>query len=131
LRCQKIIHAVGPVYTDGEHQEAELLHEAVMHSLLMAEAEQLSSISLPAISSGIFVRLLSHTPPHASIDSLLSPFFRQGFPKDMCATLMFDAAMQFLKQRPTTVVKEIRFCNFDSPTVQVFVAEFDQRFPED
>lgn len=55
LRCQKIIHAVGPVYTDGQHGEGEELHEAVLHSLLMAEAEQLSSISVPAISSGIFV----------------------------------------------------------------------------
>ncbi len=63
---------------------------------------KLSSIALPAISSGIF-----------------------GFPKPLCAQIMvsagntyriqFEEALKFCKEYPDSTLKEIRFTNFDSP----------------
>mmetsp|Transcript_38599 Transcript_38599/g.62535 ORF Transcript_38599/g.62535 Transcript_38599/m.62535 type:complete len:342 (-) Transcript_38599:358-1383(-) len=107
LKCKKVIHAVGPVWEDGNEDEPELLESAVKNSLLKAEELQLTSISLPAISSGIF-----------------------GFPKDLCAEILFDVAIKFAASHTESSVREIRFCNFDAPTVRYFVSEFDRLFSQ-
>lgn len=61
-----IIHAVGPIYHDGNHNEVisinlyfyiskeEDLKNATLNSLKMAESLNLKDIAIPAISSGIF-----------------------------------------------------------------------------
>jgi len=64
----------------------------------------LNSISIPAISSGIF-----------------------NFPKDLCAKILFQTAIDFCEGNPKTV-NEIRFTNFDAKTVEIFAAEFKKRF---
>jgi len=62
------------------------------------------TISIPAISSGIY-----------------------GFPKDKCAKIFFDVAIDHLENKETTL-KEIRFVNFDDNTVKFFKKEFNSRF---
>ncbi|MFN4183004.1 MAG: macro domain-containing protein, partial [bacterium] len=52
LPAKKVIHAVGPRW--GEGNENEKLRSAVWNSLKKAQEEQFQSISLPAISAGIF-----------------------------------------------------------------------------
>ncbi|MCL5023027.1 MAG: macro domain-containing protein, partial [Nitrospirae bacterium] len=59
LPARYVIHAVGPRM--GEGDEDNKLKQAVLSSLMLASGKGLKSISLPAISSGIF-----------------------GFPKDRC-----------------------------------------------
>ena len=49
-----MIHAVGPKWKDGERNEAELLYNAYMKSLLLAKEYNLHSIGFPLISSGRF-----------------------------------------------------------------------------
>jgi len=69
----------------------------------LEKAEELNakSISLPAISSGIF-----------------------GFPKEKCATIMFDMAISYVKEKKgKTGLQEIRFTNFDDKTVELFDKE--------
>lgn len=74
---------------------------AVRGALDKADEMRLSSIALPAISSGIF-----------------------GFPKPLCAQIMFEVAIAFAKERgSSTTLREIRFTNFDEATVNIFVAE--------
>lgn len=64
LKCKYVIHAVGPIWNDriGPQANVDLLASAVMNTLIMAEKLECKSVSIPAISSGIF-----------------------GFPKPLCA----------------------------------------------
>mgnify|MGYP001025470695 FL=1 len=100
LPCKVVIHAVGPIWEGGGQGEDELLRQAVWHSLLKANELQLSSISIPAISSGIF-----------------------GFPKPRCAQILVKTALDFCAQYPGSSVREIRFTNIDDLTVRLFAAE--------
>ena len=54
LKAAHIIHAVGPVYKDGRHQEAALLERAYRSSLALASTHKIRSIAFPAISTGIY-----------------------------------------------------------------------------
>ena len=54
LPARYVIHAVGPVWKDGLHGEAETLASCYTRSLTLAREHGLSSIAFPLISSGIF-----------------------------------------------------------------------------
>ena len=84
LPSKYIIHAVGPIWKDGNHNEDELLRSAIWNSLEEANKLQVKSISLPAISSGIF-----------------------GFPKERCAQIIVQTAYSFCEQRKDTTLREI------------------------
>jgi len=103
MNSKYVIHAVGPIYSGGNHNESQLLESAVKNSLELADKKQFKSIAIPAISSGIF-----------------------GFPKDSCAEIMFRTALNFFAARPQSNLKLVRFTNFDIPTVAVFCQEFDK-----
>lgn len=100
LPARVVIHAVGPVWQGGRAGEDELLRSAVWNSLARAEELKLSSIALPAISSGIF-----------------------GFPKDRCAAIFVKAALDFIEEHPEGHLRQIRFTNIDRRTVDLFAAE--------
>lgn len=99
LRADHVIHAVGPRW--GEGDEDEKLKNAVTSSLLLADENRLKSISLPAISAGIF-----------------------GFPLERCAQIILQTIRDFFEQRPDNSLKEVRICLFDEPTVRVFLENF-------
>ena len=94
LPCKFVIHTVGPIW--GEGDEAAKLRRAVWNVLTLAELYNLRSVSLPAISSGIY-----------------------GFPKPLCAQILLAAAREFLSQ-PDIMLQEVVMCNFDSATVKIF-----------
>jgi O-acetyl-ADP-ribose deacetylase (regulator of RNase III) len=99
LACQYIIHAVGPIWRDGSQNEEGLLRDAAWNSLAKAHEMGLSSIAFPAISSGIF-----------------------GFPKERCAAIMVNTAIDFCAQFPESPLQEIRFTNIDELTTSIFEA---------
>ncbi len=106
LPARWVIHAVGPVWRDGG-DEPELLASAVRSALEVAAAHGLESVSLPAISSGIF-----------------------GFPKPLCAEVMWTTALDYLAAHPDSSVREVNFCNLDRRTVEIFHVEAVRRFGE-
>lgn len=54
LPARFVIHAVGPVWRGGHHNESELLASCYRRAIELAGQAQLSSIAFPAISCGIF-----------------------------------------------------------------------------
>lgn len=101
LRATYVIHAVGPRM--GEGDEDNKLRSAVVSALALAAEKGLRSVSLPAISSGIF-----------------------GFPKDRCAALLVGETKAFLEQRRGPGLALVEFCIFDDETLGYFKREFDK-----
>ncbi|MEM2812242.1 MAG: macro domain-containing protein, partial [Candidatus Bathyarchaeia archaeon] len=93
LKAKYVIHAVGPVY--GEGDEERKLRDAVINSLKLAEQYGLLSIAFPAISTGAF-----------------------GMPKKMCAETMLPAAISYVKGG--TNIEKIIFCLYDHETFNIF-----------
>jgi O-acetyl-ADP-ribose deacetylase (regulator of RNase III) len=95
LPAKYVIHAVGPVWGDGD--EDAKLAAAVNGSLEVADELKCTSISFPAISTGIF-----------------------GFPKDRAAKVMFSAIENYFSRHPSGI-KSVRFVLFDDSTIKAFL----------
>lgn len=54
LEAKYVVHAVGPVYSDGTHDEAALLASAYRRGLEVAAAHGVTSIAFPSISTGAY-----------------------------------------------------------------------------
>lgn len=102
LPAKYVIHAVGPVWGDG--QEDEKLSAAVHGSLEVADELKLSSISLPAISTGIF-----------------------GFPKDRAAGVIFSTIKNYFAHHESGI-KLVRIVLFDDTTIRAFVSSWTDQF---
>lgn len=100
LPFKAIIHAVGPRM--GEGDEDNKLKNAIRNSLTLASQKGFQSISIPAISSGIF-----------------------GFPKDRCAEILISESMKFVHENPQTSLKTIEFCMRDDDTLLYFKKQFE------
>ena len=103
LNAKFVIHAVGPIWGSGD--EVAKLEQSIRSALDLAEQHKLTSISLPAISSGIF-----------------------GFPKELCAKTFLNTIENWLDENPKRSLQTIRLCNFDKPTATLFEREAMRRF---
>ena len=84
LPCKYVIHAVGPEWEkQSKKKTINLLHTACVESLKLASKLCLSSIALPAISSGLF-----------------------GVPIDLCASSMLNGVEQYLEQLKQTKLQK-------------------------
>jgi O-acetyl-ADP-ribose deacetylase (regulator of RNase III) len=104
LPCRYVIHAVGPVW--GEGDEDAKLRSAVTGSLALADEKALTSLALPAISTGIF-----------------------GFPKDRGARVILDAIVDYFTDKLDSSLSEVRITLIDEPSVTTFADEFSHRWP--
>jgi O-acetyl-ADP-ribose deacetylase (regulator of RNase III) len=96
LPCRYVIHAVGPVW--GEGDEDRKLAAAVSGSLHLADRLGIASIAFPAISTGIF-----------------------GFPKERAARIIVSTIKNYFIEKPDSGIRLVRLTLFDLPTVQAFV----------
>lgn len=98
LACKAVIHVVGP--RNGEAKENEKLSLAINNVLILAQQNGFKSISIPAISTGIF-----------------------GFPKDKCAKILVEDSIKFVKDnKPASggALEIIEFCIYDEETLEQF-----------
>jgi putative ATPase len=98
LPFKGVIHAVGPC--QGEGDEGKKLASAVDAALRIADGAGWTSLSFPAISSGIF-----------------------GVPPDVCARAYVAAVRSFFTFFNQTPLKLVRLCLFPGPVVDAVVRE--------
>lgn len=103
MPAKYVIHTVGPVWGDGD--EDTNLESAVTGSLRVADELYLSSIAMPAISTGIF-----------------------GFPKDRAAGIIFTAIEKYFADNSLSALKIIKLVLFDEPTVSTFLNVWEEKY---
>ena len=105
LPAKYVIHAVGPVWVNGRDDEEQKLQDAVTGSLQVADELKCETISMPAISTGIF-----------------------GFPKDLAATIIFKTIANYFEQNPNSNLKQTRLVLFDRTTINEFLSIWKTQF---
>ena len=95
LAAKYVIHTVGPIYRDGEHDEAEKLASCHRESIRLADEHGLQSLSFPAISTGAY-----------------------GYPISEAAAIAVSSAVEALSS--ASHVKTVRFVLFDVGALQAY-----------
>ena len=108
LPAKYVIHAVGPLWGDTQSTSAggdedTKLNAAVKGSLEVADQLKCSSISFPAISTGIF-----------------------GFPKERAADIIFSAIKKYFLHHESGI-KLIRLVLFDDATIRAFMDVWSEK----
>jgi O-acetyl-ADP-ribose deacetylase (regulator of RNase III) len=94
LPAKYVIHAVGPVWRDGQHGEPALLASCYRRALELAAARQLRSIAFPSISTGVY-----------------------GYPIEAAAGVAVSTVRAF---GTNTSVDEVIFCCFSASDLAVY-----------
>jgi len=102
LPAKHIIHTVGPVWRGGTNGEPELLAACYRRSLALAAANELKSIALPSISTGIY-----------------------GYPIELAAKVAIGAVRQSLRE--PSAVEEVIFCCFSEGDLRVYEQALSER----
>ena len=112
LPCKRIVHAVGPRWGSNANlqrlkgnntKEEKHLHFAVINAL--KEAKHFKSVAIPAISTGVCC-----------------------FPRDLCAKIMMEAALEFSEKNPKCSLSEIYFIDTNDASIKEMVKEMTTRF---
>ncbi|HEY6470208.1 MAG TPA: O-acetyl-ADP-ribose deacetylase [Candidatus Dormibacteraeota bacterium] len=96
LTARFVIHAVGPRWRDGRHDEPALLASAYRSAFVLAAEHACETVAAPSISTGIY-----------------------GFPIDMAAPIAINAANAALNADATSL-REITFALFSDSDLEVF-----------
>lgn len=73
LKAKYIVHTVGPIWIDGQHNELQTLHSCYKNCLALADELKAESIAFPLISTGTY-----------------------GFPKDMALNIALEEIGKYL-----------------------------------
>lgn len=95
LPAKYVIHAVGPIWRGGSGNEDELLSNAYLNSLKLAEEHQVKSISFPNISTGIY-----------------------GFPKKRAAQIALSTVYDFMKN--SKIINDVIFVCFNEENFKIY-----------
>jgi O-acetyl-ADP-ribose deacetylase (regulator of RNase III) len=106
LACKYVIHAVGPVWGDGD--EGTKLNEAIIGSLTTAEGLKARSIAFPAISTGIY-----------------------GFPVDRAAEIFMRTFKEYFSNHPKSITETVKIILFEDLTVNAFSKAYQNEFKDE
>ncbi len=107
LNTNYIIHAVGPIWIDGQHHEPELLYRCYQNALKLATERACHSIGFPLISSGIY-----------------------GYPKKEAWETAIQACSDFINEHPDYDINII-FAIPDDNTLQLGETILNQHLKEE
>lgn len=102
LPCKKVIHAVGPRWKGGKQNEEHSLYFTIYNVLSAAERENIGSVALPAISTGVF-----------------------DVPEDVCARASIKAVRDYCQANPTSIIHSVRFVLFAQSVAEKFLTFLD------
>lgn len=95
MPAKYVIHAVGPVWYDGNADEHKLLESAYRNCLLLAKKHGIKSIAFPNISTGIY-----------------------GFPKTDAAEIAVKTVSEFLAS--DICIDKVIFCCFEQDNFELY-----------
>jgi O-acetyl-ADP-ribose deacetylase (regulator of RNase III) len=95
LPAKFVIHAVGPIWNNGNNDEERLLASAYLNSLKLAIENQIRTIAFPNISTGIY-----------------------RFPKDKAALIALNTIKTILKS--TDKIQKVIFVCFDEENYEIY-----------
>ncbi len=96
LKCQYVIHTVGPIWHGGRNNEDNLLKNAYLNSIKEAEKLGLKTISFPAISTGVY-----------------------GFPKERAAIIVSEVLKEYFSGSPKLELIKLVF--YSDGDYQIFI----------
>ncbi|HEX7556809.1 MAG TPA: macro domain-containing protein [Leptolinea sp.] len=102
LPCQYVIHAVGPVWGDGD--ETQKLIKTVRASLIVANDLKCGSVAFPAISTGIF-----------------------RFPLELAARCFLSAVSEFASENILFFLHTVKIILVDKTACRIFLNVFSQK----
>jgi O-acetyl-ADP-ribose deacetylase len=105
LKARYVIHAVGPIYHDGKHDEPALLASAYRTCLELASQNQCATVAFPAISTGVY-----------------------GYPMEDAARVAFRTIIEYLEQHPE--IKLVRYVLYDARALAVHERVLEQVLSE-
>jgi O-acetyl-ADP-ribose deacetylase (regulator of RNase III) len=95
LKAAFVIHTVGPVWRGGQCDEPELLRSCYRECVAVAEANNVSSIAFPAISTGVY-----------------------GFPKQAASEIAVETISNAVEG--TLIIGEVIFCCFSAADLSLY-----------
>jgi len=95
LMAKFVIHTVGPVWDGGLKGEAELLRSCYRECIAIAEANDISSIAFPAISTGVY-----------------------DYPKQAATEIAVETVSQAVQGTP--IIGEVIFCCFSAADLSLY-----------
>jgi O-acetyl-ADP-ribose deacetylase len=95
LPAKHIIHAVGPIWRDGEFDEINLLKNAYQNSLKLAKLNGIKTIAFPNISTGVY-----------------------RFPKRRAAKIAIETVKEFLNKN--NLPEKVIFVCFDNDNYLIY-----------
>jgi O-acetyl-ADP-ribose deacetylase (regulator of RNase III) len=95
LKADWIIHTVGPVWSGGDSNEAELLRRAYRNSLALATEKKLATIAFPTISCGAY-----------------------GYPVDQAARIAIEEVANWLAEND--LPKNVLLCCFEHKVMSAY-----------
>jgi O-acetyl-ADP-ribose deacetylase len=101
LSARYVIHTVGPVWRDGEHNEDELLASCYRKSLALAQKKKFRTIAFPSISTGAY-----------------------GFPIERASRIALREITNHLKENPQ-LEKVVVVC-FDKKTQECYAQALEE-----
>jgi len=95
LKAKYVIHTVGPMWRGGQSGEAELLRSCYRECVAVAEANNISSIAFPAISTGVY-----------------------DYPKQVATEIAVETLSNAL--HVTSIIGEVVFCCFSAADLSLY-----------
>jgi O-acetyl-ADP-ribose deacetylase (regulator of RNase III) len=97
LPASYVIHTVGPVWSGGQRNEADLLASCYRRSLEKAQEVGARTLAFPCISTGVY-----------------------GYPKGPAAALAVATVRDFIEQHQGSGFREIVFCCFSADDADLY-----------
>jgi O-acetyl-ADP-ribose deacetylase (regulator of RNase III) len=104
LKARFVIHSVGPIYS-GSPRDAELLAAVHKNALQLASERGISSISFPAISTGVY-----------------------GYPLEEAAPIALATVIDYLRHHPE--IELVRFVLFGQQAYRTFEVALKAQLPD-